>query len=714
MSKTAAVTVDLKLNTKPFDAQRNKVKNAFKDFRGAAGNMPPGLSAAAGAVQGIARNIGSRAFTLGFYTVAAATGVATKSFLDYDDALTRGMAKFGGGGAIKRGSQAWSEVENIVKQVGATTEHTMTQSAEGVKAFAEAGWEYNDVVSLLPGTANLATAAGVEIGQAAEWSMSNMNQFRLKTDDTAQSLKNMNMVNDVVATTVNSAALGFEDFADAMRYAGTIAGGSDQEFKDAAAGIGLLAQAGIKGTTAGTTFRSMMFGLETPTDKGRKQIEKLGVSVVDAAGKVRPVVDIFRDMNIAMKDMTSVDKLQTIKDIFVKWAAPGAKFMTDINPDKMMDFVDKIGRYEGAVDRIAEEVRKSVLNQLKVAWSAFDSLTISLADEFRPEIESVIATVREWATNGNATEIANKIREIAKQIRPLWGVLKKFGAVVYKIAIYYLPPLTSAFSSLLGFLENNMWILWSLYGLFFTWKTVTFVSSIYDMVEAFGGAAIAAMDYLAILHTRAVPLLLSFAGKVAAAAAWIWASALGPILIVLGLVGAAVAICAYNWQSWMDNLNEAGWHKLAAYMKEVQLMIEYWAELFGMKEKSNGVTFISRPLAGTAGAPMSPPPAGAAGGTGAANPYDKGFRYDYRNSQPNMGYGDNFGAAARGINSGEAKPDDFSTESFTRILEAFAKQNAAPVIQVNAAPGVKTTVEQSSGSVNALINFSSSRGAGQN
>jgi len=166
--------------------------------------------------------------------------------------------------------------------------------------LAKGGLSASDAMEAAKGTIQLAAAAQVDGGRAAEIQSNALNQFGL-------SAKNASMVADVLANTANAAAGGVDDIATSMKYVGPVAATLGINIADTASAVGLLANNGLKGDTAGTALRGMLASLARPSKQAQKAVDALNLSVFDQQGRFVGLRAVIEQLSEARKNMTQED-----------------------------------------------------------------------------------------------------------------------------------------------------------------------------------------------------------------------------------------------------------------------------------------------------------------------------------------------------------------------------------------------------------------------
>lgn len=295
------------------------------------------------ALKGVGGNAGS-SFAAGFGSVmgnvafgaAKATGAALKNFAQstietgslFDSSMSQVAATLGYSVAElnKDGSEAqqtYQKLSEFAQEMGRTTKFTAAESAEALNYMALAGYDAETSIEMLPNVLNLAAAGSMDLARASDMITDSQTAFGISLDRTSQMV-------DEMAKAASTGNTSVEQLGDAFLTVGglakelnggmtTLADGTVitmdgvQELEVA---LTSMANAGIKGSEAGTHMRNMLLKLSDPTSSGVKALNEMGVAVYDAEGNMRSLTDIMGGLNEAMGEMTQQEKISTISDLF--------------------------------------------------------------------------------------------------------------------------------------------------------------------------------------------------------------------------------------------------------------------------------------------------------------------------------------------------------------------------------------------------------------
>lgn len=285
---------------------------------------------------------------------------------------------------VKALSSANAEMTNTLreqaKMLGKTTQFTATQAAEAMTFLAQAGLEVDSIYAAMPGTLELAAAGQVSLAEAADIATNVMSAYGLAAED-------LGRVNDIIANTTTNANTNVLEFAEAFKMVGPIAKGAKIPIEVISASIGKLANAGIKGTMAGTQLRAMISKLINPTGKAAEVLDKLGIKTLNLDGTMRPLNDIMLDMG---KKGTSLSEVFKVFDN----RAAAAALVLEKASGTFDEFVDVIGT-SGTAARIASEQMDNLKGDTLKLTSAWQGMLLEIGQNS----EGIFRTAAQFLTD---------------------------------------------------------------------------------------------------------------------------------------------------------------------------------------------------------------------------------------------------------------------------------------------------------------------------
>jgi TP901 family phage tail tape measure protein len=285
-----------------------QARNGLAGLAAAGAPVVSGLGRAGGAIRNIAGEALGAVKPLASMAAGFGAIIGISKVISLGNAYTKTMNEFKA--VTSSTDEVMKEVSQTARELGSDLTLPATSGADAAAIMVElakGGLTANDAMDAAKGTILLAAAAQMEGAEAAEVQASAINQFGLAAKDAG-------MVADVLANTANAAAGGVSDIATSLKYVGPSARAMGISIGDTAAAIGLLANNGIKGDTAGTALRGMLVSLAAPSKQAQKAMNALGIEAFDSQGNfvgLRSVIDqlAVAQSNMSQEQFTSASAL---------------------------------------------------------------------------------------------------------------------------------------------------------------------------------------------------------------------------------------------------------------------------------------------------------------------------------------------------------------------------------------------------------------------
>jgi TP901 family phage tail tape measure protein len=392
-----------------------------------------------------------------------AFGAAAKKVIevgaDFERKLVSATVKMPG--KIRKGSEAYKEVEDAVRRVGSQTEFSATQAADAVGFLAMAGFDAKKSIAALPGVVNLATVANLELGEATDIATDTLGAFGMASDDAATQAKNLAIVNDSLASISTSANTSIQDMFEAIKEGATTATKSGASIHTFNAMVASMANAGIKGSKAGTTLKNVFLNLQAPAAAGEKALLKLfgkKAGWIHQAGKLKGrLKDPIKLMDALREKLSKFGEAKQagiLKDIFGKIALPGALVLLADGTKKLEKFRKISEKSTGQSKEMAEVMRDTVGGSIDSMKSAIEGVIISLFKLQDGGIKRTIDRMVEWIRvneemivlkiGGWVESFVNNFDKIIDVVEKAAIILGVGGAFV--VAIKALEMVAAAFS----------------------------------------------------------------------------------------------------------------------------------------------------------------------------------------------------------------------------------------------------------------------------
>lgn len=335
-----------------------KIGADLSDFNKEMGKVTDILAATGKKMQSVGTKM-----TIGLTAPIAAFGVAAiKTAGEFETGMNRVKALTGATG------QSLSDLEDLAKSLGATTQFSAGQAADAMGFLAQAGFDTDQILGSMEATLNLAASAQMELGAAADIVSNVMTGYGLSADESSRAT-------DVLAKAFTSANTDLQQLGEAMKLAGPVAKGAGLTFEGTAAAIGLLGNAGLQASVAGTTLRGAIARLQNPTKATGDALAELGLNVSDfkdSDGNIKPLVEIVE----LLEDKAGFS--QKALEIFGLRAGPGMQALVSQGSGALQDLTTELENSGGTAERIGNVQMEGFAGAIKQLKSAFESLKIAI------------------------------------------------------------------------------------------------------------------------------------------------------------------------------------------------------------------------------------------------------------------------------------------------------------------------------------------------
>lgn len=263
------------------------------------------------------------------------------------------------------------------KEMGATTKFTATQAAEGFNYMAMAGWETKDMLEGIDGILNLAAASGTDLATTSDIVTDALTAFGLKAADATH-------FSDVLAAASSSANTNVAMMGETFKYVGTMAGSLKYSIEDVALATGLMANAGLKSSMAGTSLNTIFTRLSTNTSGSADALKDLGINFFDSSGKARDLSDVMEELRKATASYTDEQKTNLANTVAGMEAQKGLLAILNATEEDYKKVKDAVEGADGASKKMSDTMMDNLAGSLILLQSAADGVKNSFGERLSP------------------------------------------------------------------------------------------------------------------------------------------------------------------------------------------------------------------------------------------------------------------------------------------------------------------------------------------
>lgn len=325
-------------------------------------------------------------------------------------------------------------------ELGAKTAFSAKEAAQGMENLASAGFQVNEIMDAMPGVLDLAAVSGGDVAASSEAMASSLRAFGLEAGQAGH-------VADVFARAAADTNAETVDMAEAMKYVAPVAHSMGLSLEETAASIGIMADAGIKGSQAGTTLRGALSRIAKPTKAMVKSMDQLGVSFYDANGKMIPLREQIAQLKTATAGLTQEERNRHLVTLYGQNSLSGMLALLDAGPEKLDKMTNALINSDGAAREMAETMQDNLASKIEQMGGAFESAAIVIQQILEPALTKVVGGITKLIEAFlNMSPVGQKMVVIfAGMVAALGPLLLIAGTVIttmvkLRIAIQFLGP----------------------------------------------------------------------------------------------------------------------------------------------------------------------------------------------------------------------------------------------------------------------------------
>lgn len=387
------------------------------------------------------KEIGNKAKAVGstmtqYLTVPlAAVGAASlKVTADFDSAMSKVKAVSGATG------REFEQLRNKAKEMGEKTKFSASEAAEAMNYMAMAGWKTSDMLKGISGIMNLAAASGADLATTSDIVTDALTAFGLSASESSHFA-------DVLAATSSNANTNVTLMGESFKTAAPAAAALGYSAEDTSLAIGLMANAGIKGSEAGTSLRAGLLRLASPTAEAKAAMEKYGITLTDANGKMLPFKNVMEQLRQKMSGLSETEKTAALTAMFGKNAFSGWAAVVNSSDKDFNKLSGAISNCDGVAQKMADEMNNNLGGQLIILKSQLQGIAISIGDTLVPVMRKIVAVVQNVADWFNHLSESQKrwVVYIGVAVAALGPIITVVGALAAAIGaiIAFAAPLAA-------------------------------------------------------------------------------------------------------------------------------------------------------------------------------------------------------------------------------------------------------------------------------
>ena len=366
---------------------------------------------------------------------------AVKTAADFDSAMSKVAAVSGATGSD------FDKLRDKAREMGAKTKFSATEAADAMNYMAMAGWKTEDMLSGIEGVMYLAAASGEDLATTSDIVTDALTAFGLTAADSGHFA-------DVLAAASSNANTNVSMMGETFKYCAPVAGALGFSVEDTAEAIGLMGNAGIKASQAGTSMRSIMTNLTGDVKLSGAAIGDVTIATTNADGSMRSLSAILADCRMAFGRMTEAEKANNAETLVGKNAMSGFLALMNAAPEDIAKVSGAVNNCKDAAKNMADTMQDNLEGQLTILKSQLQELAISFGDLLMPAVRSIVSGLQGMVNVLNAMPdgVKRVIMIVALLAAALGPVLIIIGKTLSAIGtiMTWAPKLAGAISAVKG------------------------------------------------------------------------------------------------------------------------------------------------------------------------------------------------------------------------------------------------------------------------
>ena len=428
----------LMLDTTGFQSGFQSALRDLQTFRDESATAADKFSAAGSAMSAVGGSL-TKSVTL---PIVGLGSVITKVTSDFESSMSK-VASIAGLDTVGEEFEALSEK---AKEMGATTKFSASEAADAFTYMAMAGWKTESMLDGIDGIMQLAAASGEDLATTSDIVTDALTAFGLQAKDSSHFA-------DILAAASNNANTNVSMLGESFKYVAPVAGALGYSAEDTSIALGLMANSGIKASQAGTSLRTAMSNLVSPTSAMAKVMDQYGISITDAEGNMKPFMAVMTDLREKLGGLDEATQAAAASTLFGKDAMSGMLAIINASDEDFNKLTESIYNADGTAAQMADTMQNNLSGQLTILGSTLEGLALSFGEILIPVITDFV----KWLTS-----VVNKFNSLSERTKKVIVVVAAVAAAIGPLLLV-LGKVSSAIGSIMGIVTKaaGAWSTWT-------------------------------------------------------------------------------------------------------------------------------------------------------------------------------------------------------------------------------------------------------------
>lgn len=332
---------------------------------------------------------------------------------------------------------ALQSLTDKAKEMGAKTKFSASESAEALQYMSMAGWDTEDMLSGIDGIMSLAAADGLDLATTSDIVTDALTAFGMQASDSSHFA-------DVLAKASSSANTNVSMLGESFKYVAPLAGTMGYSAEDVSVALGLMANASVKGSMAGTSLKTALSNLASPTQAMADVMSEYGISISDTKGNALPLIDVLKQLREKFGGLSETEQAAAASTLFGKEAMSGMLAIINASDADFNKLTDNIYNADGAAQSMADTMQDNLQGQITILKSALEGLGIEIYEGMSEPLKDAAVEAQNYV---------NRLTDAFKE-GGLSGLIEEAGNIFGELAVRAAEEAPKMVEAAIGFLQS--------------------------------------------------------------------------------------------------------------------------------------------------------------------------------------------------------------------------------------------------------------------
>jgi len=280
-------------------------------------------------------------------TVMALGAASVKTAADFDSSMSNVQAISGAT------ADDMEKLRDKAREMGEKTTFSATEAGDAMSYMAMAGWKTGDMLSGIEGIMNLAAASGEDLATTSDIVTDALTAFGMTAKESGE-------LADIMAAASSNANTNVSLLGESFKYVAPLFGAMNYSADDAAVALGLMANAGIKGSQAGTALKTAIANMASPTEKMAKVMKEYGISLTNTDGSMKSFGEVMDVLREKMGGLSETEQAAAASNLFGKEAMAGMLSIINAAPADYEKLKNAVESADGAASKMADTMNDNL------------------------------------------------------------------------------------------------------------------------------------------------------------------------------------------------------------------------------------------------------------------------------------------------------------------------------------------------------------------